>query len=176
MILEKYGLSLKRLKKSDFDEVILWKNSSFVRTQMFYQETITKQQHYEWFGKIDNKNNYYFVIHLGLKKKGLINLINIDPIKQTAEAGIFMHQPSLLNGVCYIKAFALILDFAFSKLNLKHEYSFAYQSNIHQTLALKMGAGIHYLEPNKVSITITRTDFKENIPSFKKIIDKKIEY
>ena len=90
MIVEQYGLKYTRIAESDLELVRYWRNQDYIRNVMQYKEYITPQMQKTWFKKIDNKSNYYFIIHHNGNKIGLINCKETGSNLHIAEGGIFI--------------------------------------------------------------------------------------
>jgi len=89
MIVKQYGLVYKRIQEEDIELVRYWRNRPFIRNTMQFQEYITEEMQKEWFRKINNKYNYYFLIECENKKIGLINCKDTNE-ERIAEGGIFI--------------------------------------------------------------------------------------
>lgn len=96
MIVKQYGLRYIRVKEEDIELIRYWRNRPFIRNTMQFQEYITPQMQKEWYKKINNKYNYYFLIEYENKKVGLINCKNTDE-NRVAEGGIFLWEKALWN-------------------------------------------------------------------------------
>jgi len=90
MIVEQYGIRYKRITESDIELIRYWRNQPFIKDTMQYKEYITAKMQQEWFKKINNKYNYYFLIEVEGKKIGLINCKDTEPNTRIAEGGIFI--------------------------------------------------------------------------------------
>lgn len=82
-----------------------------------------------WFKKINNKNNYYFLIIHEEEPVGLTNIKDIDFKSGTGESGIFLHSPVYTGSIVAIQAIFTTLDFAFIDLNLISLYQTILISN-----------------------------------------------
>lgn len=94
MIVEQYGLRYIRVSEDDIEVLRYWRNQEFIRNTMQFKEYITPQMQKEWFRKINNKYNYYFIIEHDNKKIGLINCKDTIPDTKIAEGGIFIWDKS----------------------------------------------------------------------------------
>lgn len=94
MIIEQYGVVLKRLTRDDIELVRQWRNNPAIQKTMNYQEYITKEQQLEWFNSINNKYNYYFLITHKGRSLGVINAKNVSETERTGEGGIFVWEES----------------------------------------------------------------------------------
>lgn len=90
MKLQKYGITLERLYEKDIEMVRRYRNSPDIRRFMHFREHITKKMQRQWYQRIDNYSNYYFIIIYDNKKIGLINIKNIDWENNTSESGLFL--------------------------------------------------------------------------------------
>jgi RimJ/RimL family protein N-acetyltransferase len=93
MIVEQYGLKYSRVTGQDLEILRYWRNQSYIRNTMQFKEYISPLMQKAWFQKINNKNNYYFIIQHEQKKIGLINCKDSSESK-VAEGGIFIWDKS----------------------------------------------------------------------------------
>lgn len=93
MIVEQYGLKYTRVTEQDLETLRYWRNQSYIRNTMQFKHYITPLMQKAWFQKINNKNNYYFIIQHAQKKIGLINCKDSSENK-VAEGGIFIWDTS----------------------------------------------------------------------------------
>ena len=93
MIVEQYGLIYSRVTEQDLETLRYWRNQSFIRDTMQFRDYITPTMQKSWFQKINNKYNYYFIIHHNNIKIGLINCKDSSENK-VAEGGIFIWDKS----------------------------------------------------------------------------------
>ncbi|GIV27265.1 MAG: hypothetical protein KatS3mg027_1079 [Bacteroidia bacterium] len=96
MIVKQYGLTYLRVQKEDLELIRYWRNKPFIRNTMQFQKYITPQMQQQWFEKINNKYNYYFLIEYEGKKIGLINCKDTD-VNRVAEGGIFFWETNYWN-------------------------------------------------------------------------------
>lgn len=114
MILEGYGIILKRLTTDDLELVRVKRNSEVVRNYMYYREEITPEMQRKWFASIDNEfNNYFVIIHDGVKV-GLISGAEIDWNKmETGNGGLFIWESSLWGTHVPLCAAMLLTELSF---------------------------------------------------------------
>ena len=74
MIVEQYGLKYSRVTGQDLEILRYWRNQSYIRNTMQFKEYISPLMQKAWFQKINNKNNYYFIIQHEQKKNWLNKL------------------------------------------------------------------------------------------------------
>ena len=85
MILEGYGVKLYRLTEEKIELLRRWRNDPKIQQYMGYREHITSEMQKAWFERINNDNNYYFIIEYEGKEIGCINIKDIDYVKKTCE-------------------------------------------------------------------------------------------
>ena len=91
LILKQYGITLKRVEESDLEEIRYWRNQRFIAEKMIYRKEISKEEQVEWFRKINNQYNYYFIIIDAQGNRiGVINSKDVDLKKGEGEGGIFI--------------------------------------------------------------------------------------
>lgn len=90
MIVEQYGVKYHRVTEGDLETIRYWRNQPHIRSVMQYREYITPSMQREWFRRINNPHNYYFVITCNNRQIGLINCKDTAPDTRIAEGGIFI--------------------------------------------------------------------------------------
>lgn len=115
----KYGVTLKRLSHDKIELVRRWRNNPKISQYMEYRDEITPEMQEIWFRKIDNVNNFYFIIEAEEKEIGLINVRDIDYEKGEGEPGIFIWNDDFLNSTYSFKSVLNLTDFCFETLGLK---------------------------------------------------------
>jgi len=116
MIIEQYGIRLKRITQQDIELIRYWRNHPDIRKNMAYKKTITKKMQLEWFKSIDNKNNYYFLIEYKGREIGVINSKNVRMDDMYGEGGIFVWEKeadsefiTVLASLCFLNAVFFVL-------------------------------------------------------------------
>jgi UDP-4-amino-4,6-dideoxy-N-acetyl-beta-L-altrosamine N-acetyltransferase len=94
MRVEQYGLSYDRVTEADIELIRYWRNQPHIRATMQFRDYITPKMQAEWFQRINNPHNYYFVISIEEKKIGLINCKEFPGQKNISEGGIFIWEES----------------------------------------------------------------------------------
>lgn len=122
MILEGYGIQLKRLRQEDIELVRYWRNSYLVRPFMEYREYITPSMQQTWFNSINNIYNNYFIITVDKKPIGLISGSKINWEEGVTEnGGIFIWASDFKETFYPSKASLLLTDLSFY-LGMKRTY------------------------------------------------------
>jgi len=120
---ERYGITLRRLTSDKIELVRNWRNDPKISQYMFFKEYITPEMQLEWFSKINNDLNYYFIIEFNKQEIGLVNIKNIDKEKKCGEGGIFIFVDEYLNSDIPFRVAFCNLDFAFEELKLDYIYA-----------------------------------------------------
>jgi UDP-4-amino-4,6-dideoxy-N-acetyl-beta-L-altrosamine N-acetyltransferase len=162
VIINKYGITLNRLTKSDLELIRVNRNSLNIRKQMFYQSIISKEMQNKWFTSINNINNYYFIVNHNCNKIGLINLKDIDFERRTGEGGLFIWNEKYLKTYVPILSSICFIDFAFNILKLKEHFSQVKETNL---TAIRfnenLGYRLHFEEKKigKLIYTLTKDNY-----------------
>lgn len=119
MRLAKYGVSLNKLTEDKLEMIRDWRNDPKISQYMDYKEYITPEMQLNWFRKIDNENNYYFIIEYKKAEIGLINIKDIDYKLKLGEAGIYIYSDEWLNSTVSFQASLCLYDFCFETLGLE---------------------------------------------------------
>ncbi len=118
-LIEKHGAKLKRLTHDKIELVRKWRNDPKISRYMEYREEITPEMQEQWFEKINNDNNLYYIIEADGKEIGLTNIRDIDYEKSIGELGIFIWDDDFLNTSYNFQVAICFLDFCFEELKLK---------------------------------------------------------
>jgi RimJ/RimL family protein N-acetyltransferase len=125
----KFGITFKPLSEVNLEMVRIWRNSDDVRLFMQYQEIITPEQQKVWFKKINNVNNYYFVVYDGNEPFGLFNIKDIDYISKIGETGSFLRNRSYWGSDLAGRASLGLGYFAFEIIKLDSLFCHILKSN-----------------------------------------------
>lgn len=150
MKLTKYGITLNRLTEDKIELVRHWRNDPEIQQYMEFRGHITIEMQKNWFNKINNDNNYYFIVEFEGKDVGMVNLKNVNHSQKTAESGIFLWDKSCRNGrIAYCATFCM-LDWGFETLKLYKIFSHVLKDNIRSQ---KFGINRGYkLSPNQENV------------------------
>ena len=118
----KYDIELERLRLDKIELVRNWRNDPKISQYMDFKEYISPEMQINWFNKINNDNNYYFIVVYKNEDIGLVNVKDIDYNNKCGEPGIFIYEDKYLNTGVGILSALCITDFAFEYLNLEYVY------------------------------------------------------
>ncbi|MFW2524738.1 GNAT family N-acetyltransferase [Aliarcobacter butzleri] len=117
-MLQKENVVLRRVENKDIEMIRNWRNDPKISQYMSFKDYITPEMQKKWFEKINNDNNYFFIINIDGKDVGLTEIKNIDYTNSIGESGIFIYDDSYLNGIYSYLVVYIIFEFAFSALKL----------------------------------------------------------
>lgn len=130
IILKKYGVTLKQLTHDKIELVRQWRNHPKINKWMSYREFITPEMQENWFNRISNYNNYFFIVQYNGIEVGLINIRDIDEKRNWGESGIFIWDDSVLNKGVSVRAGLTLYDFAFNDLKLQYLVAHIFSTNL----------------------------------------------
>ncbi len=160
MIVKQYGVVYTRVKEEDIELIRYWRNQPFIRKTMQFQEYITPAMQKQWFKKINNKYNYYFLIQYENKKIGLINCKDTDENK-VAEGGIFLWDKEYWNTPVPAYASLTMLEVIF-EIFQSGEVSVitVLKENMHALkFNQKLGYKIYYEDDKVYKLKLTMEDY-----------------
>lgn len=117
-----YGVTLRRLTHDKIEMLRQWRNDPKIQQYMIYREYITPDMQEKWFEKINNDNNFYFIIEYEGREVGMIHIKDVDYTKKTGEPGQFMYDDDLLDSDVSMRASLCLMDFVWEKLGLESMY------------------------------------------------------
>lgn len=174
MIISNYGVTLKRLTEDKIELVRNWRNDPKISQYMEYKGHITPEMQANWFKKIDNENNHYFIIEYEGKDVGLINIRDVDFVEQEGEGGIFIYDDALLNSTISFQSVLALLDFGFQDLKLKRMTAQILKDN---KRAIQYNKALGFkIEPNQEEIynqlyVLNREDFEKKKKNILKLLN-----
>lgn len=118
----KYGITLNRLRYDDIEFVREKRNSEEVRRFMEFRDEITPEMQEDWFERINNFENFYYIIEYKGAKIGLLNDKNMDWVARTSESGLFLWDESYINTIVPVLASLCLLEVGFYYLNWNTSY------------------------------------------------------
>jgi RimJ/RimL family protein N-acetyltransferase len=119
MILTKYDIILSRLTEDKIELVRHWRNDPKISQYMEFREHITAEMQRAWFQRINNPQNYYFILIFEDQEIGLADIKDIDETHKTGEGGLFIYADAYLNSDVPFRAVLALNDFCFETLGLK---------------------------------------------------------
>lgn len=163
IVLEGYGVRLKRLTHDKIEVLRNWRNDPKIQQYMFYRAYITPEMQERWFAKLDKKCNFYFIIEYGGKEVGCVNIKDIDWKTKTGEPGSFIYEDEYLNSDVAQRANFLLGDFIWKDLQLETLIIEVVRSNkrameMNKAVGYKEVASRHGDPEDMVRLIMTRED------------------
>lgn len=124
-----YGVTLRRLTEDKIEMVRNWRNDPKIQQYMEFRDYITPEMQKKWFARINNDNNYYFIIVYEGKEIGLINIRDIDYETKDGEPGIFIYDDEYLNTDVPMRASFCMGDFIWNELKLEKQHIHVLRAN-----------------------------------------------
>lgn len=134
MKLFKYGLVLKRIGPEDIELVREKRNSQHIREAMYYRDYITEEEQKAWFIRINNINNFYYLIIYRDEAIGLFNEKNINWEERTSETGLFIWDERYLDTHIPLMASLMLSEMGFYVFGGKASYVSVLRDN-HKALS-----------------------------------------
>ncbi|CAG5079137.1 GNAT family N-acetyltransferase [Parvicella tangerina] len=118
LILKQYGITLKRIAKDDIELVRTWRNHPSIRKTMAYQKKISAKEQVEWFERVNNSLNYYFLIIVKGSPIGVINCKEVNLKEQYGEGGIFIWEAEYINSPIPGIASIILINYIFNVIHI----------------------------------------------------------
>lgn len=164
MKFKKYGIELKRIGLEDIELIRVKRNSPAIMKRMLFQSEITPEQQLEWFHKINNNQNRFYIIYAEGKPIGLINDKNMDWNTRTSEAGIFIWEEEHLKSAYPGLAGLILFEFGYEFLNWSHTLITVRDDNA-EALAYNREIGFTEVQRQNgaVLMMISRNEYRRKI-------------
>ncbi|AFY35676.1 UDP-4-amino-4,6-dideoxy-N-acetyl-beta-L-altrosamine N-acetyltransferase [Calothrix sp. PCC 7507] len=110
---------LRALNESDLEQVLEWRNSERIRTNMYTDHIISIEEHREWFKKISLDNNaVYKVFEFKGRSLGVVNATQIDRVNQKCSWAFYLGDENVPFGSGAVMEF-LFLEYVFEELKIR---------------------------------------------------------
>lgn len=137
VILQKYGITLRRITENDIELIRTWRNSPTINQYMAYRTHITPEMQQAWFERVNTPHHYYFLIIFEGESIGVINTKNINTEEGFGEGGIFIwaehywrtYIPTLATLTLLEFTFDVLQDFDFSIVRVLKDNEIAARYN-----------------------------------------------
>lgn len=110
---------LKDIDENDLSLLLNWRNQEAIREVMFNSNTISWEQHNQWFNKLQNddsaKSKLFYFDNIPY---GVLNITQIDPVSNTCEWGFYIGSPTAQKGMGTILGYTA-LNFIFQELYIR---------------------------------------------------------
>lgn len=142
------SVKLRKFEKHDVPNKVKWINDKENNQYLHYDLPLVEEKTYAWFQTLENRTDRYdAVIEYGEIPVGIIGLLSIKDNR--AEFYITMGEQQYKGKGIAKEATKLLLEYAFSELNLIEVYLYTEEDNIGaQKLFEKCGFKKQFLEKN----------------------------
>ena len=124
------NIELRKLSLLDTLSIVKWRNSIEVKKNLYSQETITEQQHINYFKKyVETGKISQFIIVADGVDCGTVFLKKINLEKKDAEFGIFIGEKEYRGKGISSIATQKAIDYGFDILGLKKIYLTVFEDN-----------------------------------------------
>ncbi len=173
LILAQYDIRLIRVQAADLGLIVKWRNSDWVRKNMFVQDVLQEKDQLAWFDSINNASNYYFIIEYLGEKVGLIHAKNFSEEEGIGEGGIFIGEYEYLETWASVMASICLLNFIFTKLEINRSVIRVLAQNKSAiSYNLQLGYKIEFEDANEIRMLLDKADFFQKYNLLKSTLSK----
>jgi RimJ/RimL family protein N-acetyltransferase len=173
LILSQYDVRLIRVQAEHLALILKWRNSDWVRQNMFVQDILQEKDQLAWFNLINDASNYYFIIEYLGEKVGVIHAKNFSEEDGMGEGGIFIGEYDYLETWASVMASICLLNFIFAKTNINRSMV-RVQAHNRRAISynLKLGYKIDYQDANECRMILDKEDFLCKTTLLKSVLSK----
>jgi RimJ/RimL family protein N-acetyltransferase len=173
LILSQYDVRLIRVQAEHLALILKWRNSDWVRKNMFVQDILQEKDQLGWFNSINNASNYYFIIEYLGEKVGVIHAKNFIEEDGMGEGGIFIGEYDYLETWASVMASICLLNFIFAKTNINRSMV-RVQAHNRRAISynLKLGYKIDHQDANECRMILDKEDFLCKTTLLKSVLSK----
>jgi RimJ/RimL family protein N-acetyltransferase len=173
LILSQYDVRLIRVQAEHLALILKWRNSDWVRKNMFVQDILQEKDQLGWFNSINNASNYYFIIEYLGEKVGVIHAKNFSQEDGMGEGGIFIGEHDYLETWASVMASICLLNFIFAKTNINRSMV-RVQTHNRRAISynLKLGYKIDHQDANECRMILDKEDFLCKTTLLKSVLSK----
>lgn len=174
LTIEGYRVTQTRLQEEDIELVRQWRLDPRVRPHMLYQGDISTERQRDWFRSVDNRDNYYWVVHYEGRKIGLNSIKDIDWEKRTGQGGLFLVPDEVRQSLVVFRVAIPPLIWLFEAMGLESVHAVIRADN-RRAIRYNLALG-HTFDPpvegsGVVTSHITRAAFAARRPFFDRIFE-----
>jgi RimJ/RimL family protein N-acetyltransferase len=173
LILSQYDVRLIRVQAEHLTLILKWRNSDWVRKNMFVQDILQEKDQLAWYNSINNASNYYFIIEYLGEKVGVIHAKNFSEEDGMGEGGIFIGEYDYLETWASVMASICLLNFIFAKTNINRSMV-RVQTHNRRAISynLKLGYKIDHQDANECRMILDKEDFFSKTTLLKSVLSK----
>ena len=114
------NVDIRPITLEDTDNIVKWRNTPYVLNNFIDQNTITKENHINYYKKrIETGKVKQFIIVCDGTDIGTVFLRDIDLDKKTAEGGTFIGEKDYLGKGISVISMKKLIEYAFNELKLE---------------------------------------------------------
>lgn len=159
LILKNYDVALEKLTEDKIELVRMWRNDYKISKFMEFNDYITPDMQAAWFHKIDNDNNYYFIIKYKGSELGLINIKDYDHTTKIGESGIFIYEDKYLNSDIAYRANLVMFDYIFGVIGADMIKAHIKEEN---SRAARLCLFIGFRQSSQTQYTLKKEEYYQN--------------
>lgn len=159
VIIDNYDVKLIPLSKDKIEMVRNWRNDPKISQYMEFRDYITPEMQEKWFERINNNQNYYFIIVYKDCEVGLINIKDIDLSEGVGESGSFIYEDRYLSTDIAYRAHLCMYDYYFNVLKYRGLRAHIKETN---TRSVRFTLFLGYKRLNKTEYFLTKDDYLSN--------------
>jgi len=173
LILSQYDVRLIRVQAEHLALILKWRNSDWVRKNMFVQDVLQEKDQLAWYNSINNASNYYFIIEYLGEKVGVIHAKNFSEEDGIGEGGIFIGEYDYLETWASVMASICLLNFIFAKTNINRSMV-RVQAHNRSAISynLMLGYKIDHQDANECRMILDKEDFLYKTTVLKSVLSK----
>lgn len=125
------NISIRPITTGDTQNIVKWRNSSFVRDNFIFRQELTASDHEKWMSTsvASGKAAQFIIVSDELGDIGSVYLRDIDNVNRKAEYGIFIGEEDAVGKGIGTIAARLILKYAFEVLQLNRVFLRVFPEN-----------------------------------------------
>ena len=163
-IYTKYGITLIPLSREYLDLIRFWRTSGKIDQFISTNGYLSKEEQIEWFKKVDNNENLYFIISV---KNDKIGLIQANNIYGECKTGFYIYEEKYLNSIYSYKVVTLFHEILFEELKLEKIYCSILDSN---KRAIKFNKSLGFKLEIENTYCLEKEVFYEKFKSYEQVI------
>jgi len=118
-MLTRKDCALRPVEERDLERILLWRNSERIRSSMYTDHVITREEHLRWFERLRSERQAFSLIfEISGKAVGVVNVSRVDRVNNTCHWGFYIGETDVPRGCGTILGF-LGLEYFFETLNIR---------------------------------------------------------
>jgi len=120
---------LRPVEERDLELLLAWRNSERIRSNMYTDHVITREEHLRWFERLQSEQlALSLVFEISGKPVGIVNVSRMDRVNNTCHWGFYLGETDAPRGCGTIMGI-LGLEYLFEKLNIRKVIGEAFAFN-----------------------------------------------